>query len=201
MPATGPTTRSAVITTCAFLLRMAGEQLTWQTSDYETLARTATIFTQTPPGRPMECLLPGWGTEVFGWSLREYVGTAQLVWASAFGCAGRFDLALFDTPDGQVIARDISRETVIRVLDAHFAISKDQFRIEGKKVTQRAGRDDRLRRFAYNLLRGPDPARAHRVRRRLPSPSPPAGLGKGHPAVRRDVPSAPCSIQTTSCAK
>jgi hypothetical protein len=139
----------------AFLLRMAGEQLTWQTSDYETLARTAAIFSQTMPSKPMECLLPGWDTELFGCSLREYVGTAQLVWASALAYAGRFDLACFDTPDGQLIAQHVGREIVTRVLDAHFAISKDQFRAEDEKVIRRSGRLHReLRRFTYNPLRG-----------------------------------------------
>jgi len=138
----------------AFLLRMAGEQLTWQTSDYETLARTAAIFSQTPPVSPMECLLPGWDTELFGCSLRDCVGTAQLVWAGASACAGRFDLALFDAEGGEAIAQEIGQDTVIRVLDAHFAISKEQFRAEDGKVTQRADRDDQLRRFTYNPLRG-----------------------------------------------
>jgi hypothetical protein len=45
----------------------------------------------------MECLHPGWDTEVFGCTLAEYVGTAQLAWASAITCAGRFDPAVFDT--------------------------------------------------------------------------------------------------------
>jgi hypothetical protein len=44
----------------AFLLRMAGQQMTWQVPEYETIARTAAIFDQTPPLRPMECLQPGW---------------------------------------------------------------------------------------------------------------------------------------------
>jgi hypothetical protein len=133
-----------------FMLRMAGEQMTWQSSDYEALARTAAVFTQTPPLKPMECLRPGWDTELFGCTLREYVGTAQLIWASAIACAGRFDLALFDTPDGKLIARHVGRDTAVRVLDAHFATSMEQFRIEDG----RAGPDGHLRRFTYNPLRG-----------------------------------------------
>ena len=109
----------------AFLLRMAGQQMTWQVPEYETLARTAAIFTQTPPLQPMECLRPGWDAELFGCTLREYVGTAQLAWASAISCAGRFDPAVFDTPDGELIARHVGRDTVTRVLDAHFATSTD----------------------------------------------------------------------------
>ena len=138
----------------AFLLRMAGEQMTWQVPEYETLARTAAIFAQTPPLQPMECLLPGWDTELFGCTLQEYVGTAQLVWVSAVNCAGRFDLAVFDTPDGKLIARHVSRDTVTRVLDAHFATSIEQFRADNQDAAARAGRDDQLRRYTYNPLRG-----------------------------------------------
>ena len=42
----------------AFLLRMAGQQMTWQASDYEALARTAAIFAQTPLLKPAKCLRP-----------------------------------------------------------------------------------------------------------------------------------------------
>lgn len=138
----------------AFMLRMAGEQMTWQGSDYEALARTAAVFTHTASLKPLECLRPGWDTELFGCTLREYVGTAQLIWASVIASGGRFDLALFDTPDGKLIARHISRDTVVRVLDTHLATSMEQFRIENKYAVGRAGLDDRLRRFTYNPLRG-----------------------------------------------
>jgi hypothetical protein len=138
----------------AFLLRMAGQQLTWQVPEYETVARTSAIFTQTPPIQPMECLQPGWDINLLGCTLREYVGTAQLAWASAVSCAGRFDPAVFDTPDGELIARHVGHETVTRVLDAHFATSADQFRAAEKEVMARAGRNERLRRYTYNPLRG-----------------------------------------------
>jgi hypothetical protein len=138
----------------AFLLRMAGQQLTWQVPEYETVARTSAIFTQTLPLQPMECLRPGWDSELFGCSLREYVGTAQLIWASAISCAGRFDPAVFGTPDGELIARHVGQETVARVVDAHFATSADEFRAEDREVTARADRDERLRRYTYNPLRG-----------------------------------------------
>ena len=52
--------------------------------------------------------------ELFGCTFREYVGTTQLVWASAVSCAGRFDPAMFDTPDGKLIARYVGRDTVTR---------------------------------------------------------------------------------------
>jgi hypothetical protein len=137
-----------------FLLRMAGQQMTWQVPEYETIARTAAIFEQTPPLQPMECVRPGWDAELFGCTLREYVGTAQLAWASAISCAGRFDPAVFDTPDGKLIARHVGRDTVTQVLDAHFATSVTGFRADDQEATARADRDGRLRRFTSNPLRG-----------------------------------------------
>jgi hypothetical protein len=137
----------------AFLLRMAGQQMTWQVPEYETIARTAAIFEQTPPLQPMECLRPGWDTELFGCTLREYAGTAQLAWASAISCAGRFDPAVFDTADGELIARHVSRDTATRVLDKHFATSAGQFRADDQVAVARAGRDDRLRRYTSSPLR------------------------------------------------
>jgi hypothetical protein len=163
----------------AFMLRMSGEQMTWQVPEYETLARTAAIFAHTQPLQPMECLLPGWDTGLFGCTLREYVGTAQLLWASAVTCAGRFDPAVFDTPDGQLIARHVGRDTVATVLDTHLAASIGQFRTENHEAVARAGRDDHLRRFAYNPLRGRPFLTG--LGPRLPVPGAPSGLGQGRP--------------------
>jgi hypothetical protein len=137
-----------------FLLRMAGQQMTWQVPEYETIARTAAIFEQTRPIQPMEYLRPGWDTQLFGCTLREYVGTAQLAWASAISCRGRFDPAVFDTPDGKLITRHVGRDTVTRVLDTHFATDVARFRADEQEAAARASRDDRLRRFTSNPLRG-----------------------------------------------
>lgn len=124
----------------------------WQALEPRALARTAANFTQTPLLKPAKYLRPGWDAEVFGCTLQEYVGTAQLVWVSAVKCAGRFDLALFDTPDGQLIARHLSQDTVTRVLDTHFATSNTQFRAANRTAEGRAGRDGDLRRYTYNPL-------------------------------------------------
>jgi hypothetical protein len=135
----------------SFLMRMSGQQLTWQVPEYETTARTAAIFMQTPVPGPLECLQPGWETELFGCTLPEYVGTAQLTWASAAMCQGRFDPAVYDTADGPLIAQHVGRDTAVCVLDNHFATSVEEFRAKDKVAAERA---DRLRRFTYNPLRG-----------------------------------------------
>ena len=42
------------------LLRMAGQQMTWQASEPQALARNAAISTQTNPLKPAKYLRPGW---------------------------------------------------------------------------------------------------------------------------------------------
>lgn len=90
---------------------------------------------------------------MFRCTLQKYVGTAQLVWVSG-QLRGRYDLALFDTPDSQLIDRHLSRDTVADVRDAHFATSTALFRAAKKTAEGRAGSDARLRRYTYNPLRG-----------------------------------------------
>lgn len=139
----------------AFMLRKAGEQLAWQVSDYQTMARTVALFTQTKSDRQLRYLIPGWDNDVFGYSLREYIGTAQLAWASAIYCSGFFDPNFFDTPDGKVAAQHVARSTVVEILDKHFAGDTAAFRAEEALVARRSRNlDPQLRRYTYNPLRG-----------------------------------------------
>ncbi|GAA1966361.1 hypothetical protein [Catenulispora subtropica] len=138
-----------------FLLRTSGEQLTWQESDKATLARTAALFSQTPPTRPLKCITAGWDQDVLGCSLSDYVGTAQTLWGAAVSNAGRFDPAQIDAE----LAAHLDIPTVTSILDTHFATDTDGFRAEelGQAEQRRqAGirEDPQLRRFEYNPLRG-----------------------------------------------
>jgi hypothetical protein len=76
---------------------------------------------------------------VFRCTLQKYVGTAQLVWVSG-QVRGRYDLALFDTPDSQLIDRHLSRDTVADVRDAHFATSTALFRAAKRQLRAGPGR-------------------------------------------------------------
>lgn len=138
----------------ACLLRMASQQMTWQGLEPQALARTAAIFAQTPVLKPAKYLRSGWETEVFRCTLEEYVGSAQLVWATASKCAGYIDLALFDGPDGKRFAQHLGRDVFTRVLDTHFATSILPFRAANEQAGARTGGDEQLRRFTYNPLRG-----------------------------------------------
>jgi hypothetical protein len=137
-----------------FLLRKAGEQFAWQAPEYSTLARSAAVFSHTVPNRPLKYILPGWDVGLFGCSLSDYVGAAQLLWASALACNGHFDPALFSTPDGERISRHVDKAAVLHALDTHFAIDKAEFRVKDEEVRKRtAHRNPQLRRYTFNTLR------------------------------------------------
>jgi hypothetical protein len=71
---------------------MAGQQLTFQQSHGNDLSRTVALFEQTSPGRAPAIATPGWPERLLGCTLREYVGTAILLYAVALKNQGRFDL-------------------------------------------------------------------------------------------------------------
>lgn len=56
------------------------------------------------------------------------------------------------TTDCELIARHVGRDTVTRVLDAHFATGIDWFGADDQEAVARAGRNDR--RYTFNPLRG-----------------------------------------------
>jgi hypothetical protein len=142
-----------------FMMRLSGEQMAWQAPEFVSLARTAALYLHTPfpARREPRCLVPGWDTEVFGCPLPDYVGTAQLLWGSALLNAGRFDAAIFNSPDGEKFDRVVNRETVLRVVERHFATvvatikaieqrtAENLAKVAGSKAAQ-------LRRFTYNPL-------------------------------------------------
>jgi hypothetical protein len=75
-----------------FLLRLAGEQLTFQQSILNDLARTAALLEQTTPRKTLRTVSPGWPERLLGCKLKEYVGTAILLYTGALRNAGTFDL-------------------------------------------------------------------------------------------------------------
>lgn len=139
----------------AFMLRKAGEQLTWQSSDFHAMARTVALFIQTSSTKQLQCLIPGWDLEVLGYPLTDYIGTAQLIWASAINCFGFFDPEFFATSGGALATQHVAKETVLNILNAHFATNTVKFRAEERLVAERiTNRNPQLRRYTYNPLRG-----------------------------------------------
>ncbi|MER6374914.1 hypothetical protein ABT255_42650 [Streptomyces mirabilis] len=144
-----------------FMMRLGGEQGAWQAPEFNSLARTAALYLHTPfpEHRQPRCMAPGWDTEVFGCPLPDYVGTAQLLWGCALFNAGRFDPAIFDGPDGEKFNRAITRETVLSVVERHFATDVASIKAAEKQTVENlarlaGGKAAQLRRFTYNPLLG-----------------------------------------------
>lgn len=140
----------------AFMLRLAGEQFSWQEQDYGAAARSAAVLLHTPfpPGMPPRSITPGWEHEALGCSLVEYVSTGRILWASALANRGRFNLAHIDGPTADPEWSVIDPALVRRTLDTHFAIAATDFPQANRKAAAVAAYDRRLRRFTYNPLRG-----------------------------------------------
>ncbi|MDO0916752.1 hypothetical protein QQM39_39860 [Streptomyces sp. DT2A-34] len=144
-----------------FMMRLGGEQMAWQAPEFVSLARTAALYLHTPfPARRQpRCMVPGRDTELFGCPLPDYVGTAQLLWGCALFNAGRFDPAIFDSPDGEKFNRVVSRETVLRVIERHFATDVASIKTTEKQTLENlakvaGSKAAQLRRFTYNPLLG-----------------------------------------------
>lgn len=136
----------------ALLLRMANQQFTWQEEGCATLARTFAVLDQPDIDHRLECIKPGWDTELFGFSLKEYVGTVQLVWAAALHQLGRFDPSIYEGAEGQDFGRHVSRDAALGIINTHFAIDQTAFRAQDPVADLRGDRRE-LRRFTFNPLR------------------------------------------------
>ncbi|MGW7539881.1 hypothetical protein ACWGKQ_02005 [Streptomyces sp. NPDC054770] len=135
-----------------WLLRVSGEQFSFQESGFSDLARTAALFDQTSPARAPACLVDGWDEELLGCSLSEYVGVAQLLHVSAQHNAGRFDPAWLEQPQMAKVCSVIPADTIREVTERHFVTDQKGFRAQNE--ARRLSRDPHLRRFEYNPLRG-----------------------------------------------
>ncbi|MFJ6123943.1 hypothetical protein ACIQKE_02510 [Streptomyces griseoviridis] len=134
-----------------YLLRTSGEQLTLQESPYQNLARTAAMFNQTTAAREPRCLRPGWDDDLLGTSLSNYVGVAQLLWASTLHYGGRFDPAWLQMSEMARATEMIPAATFASITEAHFVTDVEAFKEENK--TARLTSDRLRRRFEFNPLR------------------------------------------------
>ncbi|MCX4508173.1 MULTISPECIES: hypothetical protein [Streptomyces] len=134
-----------------FLLRAAGEQMIYQEPVGRELGRAAAMLTQTTGTREARCLRPGWEEELLGTSLSHYVGIAQLLWASAVHCAGRFDPAFLEAPGAERICAEIPASTILSVAGKHFVTDTAAFRQANEQA--QVTTDRLLRRYEYNPLR------------------------------------------------
>ncbi|MFE9424117.1 hypothetical protein ACFYNO_14260 [Kitasatospora sp. NPDC006697] len=136
------------------LLRVAGQQFTWQVDEYSELSRAVALLTQTTSPKPLKAIGPNWAQDVLGCSVADYVGLARYVWATATGTPipqlkGRFN------PDMMLDPVDYSPFTSLRsaadataVLERHFVTDAARLR-----AAYPASPDPLLRRYGHNPLR------------------------------------------------
>ncbi|MFJ9580699.1 nuclease-related domain-containing protein [Streptomyces sp. NPDC101191] len=134
-----------------FLLRVAGQQFTWQEDDFSELARSLALLVHTKPTRPLEVLVDGWERDLLGCPLADYVGLAQLLYTVATHRQGRLDLAWVPEHELTVFEELTTHAAVTAVLERHFAtdVAQERARAAGGLLAS----DPRLRRYTPNPLR------------------------------------------------
>ncbi|MFE3129335.1 hypothetical protein ACFXHD_38640 [Streptomyces hydrogenans] len=134
-----------------FLLRLAGQQFTWQEDDFSELARSVAILQKTTPSKPMEVLTTGWEQDLLGCPLTDYVGLGMLLYTAAINREGRFDLSWLPEDGRTYLDALASRTAVKTVVERHFATgaAEEQARFRAGLMTS----DPLLRRYTPNPLR------------------------------------------------
>ncbi|MGW1641567.1 hypothetical protein [Streptomyces lavendulae] len=160
-----------------YLLRVAGQQFTWQEDDFSELARSLALLIQTKPSKPLEVLTEGWEQDLLGCSLSDHVALGQLLYTAAINRQGRFDLAWL--PEGELSVFDdlTSRAAVEGAVERHFATSaaEEQERVANGLIST----EPLLRRYTPNPLRARPLVRGYGCDYLIPVT--PAVLGKVSP--------------------
>ncbi|WP_327738932.1 MULTISPECIES: hypothetical protein [Streptomyces] len=147
-------TKSAVDHLTNYLLRVAGQQFTWQVDEYSELARTIALLEQTTTDRHLQVLHPGsgWDTGLLGCTVPDYVSLARLVWGAARMSApqrrGRFVPGDLESADFAEFGALHSVEVMTDVLERHFVTTAP--RLCG---TFPHDADPLVRRYGFNPVR------------------------------------------------
>jgi hypothetical protein len=130
-----------------FMLRITSEQ-SYNLTPYNEVGRTAALFDNTPPSKPLKVIRPGWDGELFGCKLSQYVGAGFFVQAAAAKNGGRFSADWFNKPELDAITAVMPTKLLGEVVDRNFVATTAWFRNKrGAKLA------DEYRRFAFNPLR------------------------------------------------
>ncbi|MFE5795790.1 hypothetical protein ACFQ8C_24895 [Streptomyces sp. NPDC056503] len=160
-----------------FMLRVAGQQFTWQEDDFSELARSVAMLAQTAPTKPLAVLTDGWAQDLLGCPLADYAGLGMLLYTAATMREGRFDLAWLPENELAYFETLASRSAIQAVLERHFATeaAEERGRFEAGLMTS----DPRLRRYTPNPLRSRPLVRGYGCDYLIPVTS--AVLGKVSP--------------------
>lgn len=130
------------------LLRMAYEQFPDQESPYEELARAGAFFDGYSGRKPLEVLAGPALAELLGAPLRQAVGVALLMAASAQVNEGFFDPAWMAQPNFAEVLAIVPLRDITSVIDAVFAGDFDNFRRQAAEAPSPRFLD----RYAFNPL-------------------------------------------------
>jgi hypothetical protein len=136
-----------------FLLRIAGEQLTFQQSILNDLSRPVALLERTRPRRALQVATPGWPERLFGCTLQDYVGAAIILHTSALRNAGTFDLGWLSQPQFMEVTREVPAEVLRRVIEDQYAATPEQLRdLQRSAESRTCIPDNQYRRFGFNPL-------------------------------------------------
>ncbi|MEY2227921.1 hypothetical protein [Streptomyces sp. BF23-19] len=159
-----------------YLLRVAGQQFTWQEDDFSELARSLALLIHTEPTKQLEVLTDGWEQDLLGCSLSDYVGLGQLLYTAAINRQGRFDWAWLPEHELTAFGGLNSHAVISAVIERHFATGAQ----EERALAAAAGSSDPLlRRYTPNRLRSRPLVRGYGCDYLIPVT--PAVLGKVSP--------------------
>jgi hypothetical protein len=136
-----------------FLLRIAGEQLTFQQSILNDLSRPVALLEQTKPRKALTVATSGWPERLFGCTLQDYVGAAILLHTGALRNSGTFDLEWLSQPHFAEVTREVPADVLRRVIGDQYAATGEQLRDLQHAAEARTGiPDGQYRRFGFNPL-------------------------------------------------
>lgn len=130
-----------------FFLRIAGEQLVWQTSPFMELSRTTALWA-TPPARPVTVMKPGWDVELLGCTLSDYRLLGEFVFFVSSSQHAHFNEVFFKIPEMQPLLGTLTPEQASDVYRRHFLQTADHFRAAVGKNNRSAP----YRRMTFNPL-------------------------------------------------
>lgn len=118
----------------SILLRMAYEQFPYQESPYEEMARAEAFFGGYSGRKPLEVLGGNALEQLLGAPLRQAVGVATMLYASAHVNAGFFDPSWMDQPQFAEVLEIVPRQQIVSVVDAVFATSFGDFKLQAAEA-------------------------------------------------------------------
>ncbi|WP_156666007.1 hypothetical protein [Rhodococcus qingshengii] len=143
--------RRAPETLAFVMMRMASEQLSFQRTVFNQIARTVAIYDQTTPGRTPRVLQSGWEHDLLGCSIVEFAAIGVLLRTGAVKNSGRFNLAWLDQPQFQQVTDEIPAAVIRNTITREFVADTDSF--QSRRPSIRLPSPE-YRRYTYNPLLG-----------------------------------------------